>query len=867
MSKSNAVMLPPNVRPVRYDLTLTPDLTEFTFRGIQTVEIEVLEPTSAVVLNAAELEIQSCRLSLRDGSSRTPVEIRLKEAEETVTFRFDEQLPTGPAEMEIEFTGELNDKLRGFYRSSYTDQNGKQRFLATTQMEATDARRAFPCWDEPALKANFRLTLLVSTDLVAVSNMPIVAETEEASRRKRVQFAETPVMSTYLLGFVVGDLKAIEERAANGTLIRVWATAGNEERGRFALGVSVKLLAYMNDYFGIPYPLEKLDHLAIPDFAAGAMENWGVITYRENALLVDPQQSSAATRQRVASVVAHEMAHMWFGDLVTMAWWNDLWLNESFASWMGDRSVDNLFPEWETWTQFVSEDTNRALSLDGLQNSHPIEQEVNHPAEIGQLFDTISYSKGGSVLRMLEQFLGAEAFRQGLHQYLSVHQYANAATADLWSALGEASGQPVGAMMDSWVQQTGYPVIDVRATRGQDRIELAASQGRFLYENVLGARSGDDTLWHVPLRASTSGEAQPSSILMDGRTGSLDLDVAPPESKDAWFKVNPEQSGFYRVNYASEDWDRLRPAIQQRLLPPADRLGLQNDAYALSKAGFLPVTQFLELAQAYTDETDAYVWSDLAANLGGLDTVLSDEPYYDRFQEFARQIFRHAGRRVGWTVRPDESHLDALMRTTVLSGLGKYDDEEALGEAGSLFASYAQDPNSVHADLRSVVLNLAAKQGHRTSYDTIWELQERATLEEEKVRLLTALTHFETAELLNETLRRSLLPDEVRAHNTVRIVARAASNRHGRDLTWEFVKANWEEFDRRYSKGGFGLMELVSITARFATQEKLDDVAKFFEDHPTPAAERTVRQSLERVRLNIAWLEKNRRELADWFSG
>ncbi len=691
-------------------------------------------------------------------------------------------------------------------------------------------------------------------------------ETEESNGLKRVQFAETPLMSTYLLAFIVGDLKCIEQRADDGTLVRVWATSGNEEKGSFALDLSVKLLAYFNDYFGVPYPLEKLDHVAIPDFAAGAMENWGAITYREPAVLVDPEHSSAGTRQIVACIVSHEMAHMWFGDLVTMEWWNDLWLNESFASWIGDKAVDHLFPEWEMWTQFVSSDTTRALSLDGLRNSHPIEQEVNNPAEIGQLFDAISYSKGGSLLRMLEHFLGAETFRQGLHRYLTKHQYGNARQSDLWDALGEASGQAVAAMMDTWINQTGYPVLDIETTRGDDSIEVAAEQTRFVYEHLVAPLKSDDTLWHVPLSVRSSVDEKPASTSMEGRRAALRLPATSEEARGGWIKVNPEQTGFYRVNYSSDDWERLRPAVRNLELPPIDRLGIQNDAYALSKAGLLPVTQFLTLAEAYTNETDASVWSDLASNLGGLEALLADEPFYAQFEAFARRLFQPAGQRIGWDARPGERHLDTLLRTTVLAGLGDYGDEGALSEAAARFARYLKDPGSVHPDIRKVVLSLAAKKGDRSTYDAIWELEKRATLEEEKLRLLIALTQFERADLLDETLERSLTPD-VRSHNTVGVVSYVGANKHGRDRAWEFLKSNWPELDRRYGEGGFGLMRLVSITSRFNTQQKLEDVESFFKSNPVPAAERTIRQSLEEIRLSIAWLDLNRKELSDWFAG
>ena len=864
MSVTSGATLPGNVRPVRYDLTLTTDLNEFAFRGEEAVDIEVLESTSTITLNCAEIAIQGSKVVLPDGTSMDSRPAVLDDMKETATLLFDSPLPIGPAKLQITFTGELHDKLRGYYRSRYTDAEGRQRFLATTQFEATDARRAFPCWDEPALKATFAVTLEFPSDLVAVSNMPVASETQTSSGTRRVRFAETPRMSTYLLAFAVGDLKSIEQRADDGTLVRVWATSGHEHKGRFALETAVKLLAYFNDYFGIPYPLEKLDHLAIPDFAAGAMENWGAITYRETALLVDPEHSSAGTREVVASIVAHEMAHMWFGDLVTMEWWNDLWLNESFASWMGDKAVDHLFPDWQMWTQFLVADTNRALSLDGLKNSHPIEQEVNDPAQIGQLFDAISYSKGASLLRMLEHFVGPEAFRQGLQHYLTEHQYGNARTYDLWNALGEASGQPVAAMMDTWTKQTGYPVVDVRTERGPGGVKIMAEQRRFLYEHVAEPQGEDSALWHVALAVRAAESGQQASTLMDGRNAGLHLAVSDRPNSNDWIKVNPGQTGFYRVSYPPDELDRLKDPIGNLTLPAADRLGIQNDAYALSKAGLLGAAQFLGLAEAYANETDASVWADLAANLGSLDRLLMDEPYHGGYQAFARSIFQPIGRSVGWDARPGEGHLDALLRSTVLEQLGRYEDGDVLAEARERFNAYVEEPSAVHPDLRRAVLALAAQRGDRRMYDTLWDLVRSAPLQEEKVRLLAALTQFSQEELIEETLRRSLT-DDVRPHETINVVVGVAASRHGRESAWEFVKQNWAEFDRRYGEGGFGLMNLVSITSVFTTAERLEDVATFFEAHPAPAAERTVRQSLERIRLNVAWLRINGPELADWF--
>ena len=861
MPTTEAIVLPANVRPRHYQITLQPDLDKFTFDGLELIEIEIAETTSDIVLNADEMRVHTATL-IKDGNSQPATAITLDGERETVTLSFANAIEPGAAQLDLRFTGALNDKLRGFYRSQYVNPEGETAYLATTQFEATDARRAFPCWDEPSCKATFQLTLNIPTQMVAVSNTPIIDTAGLDSGYKSIMFARTPVMSTYLMAFIIGDLTYIEQEAANNTRVGVWTTRGKEEQGRFALETSARMLSFFNDYFGIPYPLEKLDHIAIPDFAAGAMENWGAITYRETALLVDPDNSSAGTRQRVAEVVAHEMAHMWFGDLVTMEWWDDLWLNESFASWMGTKAVDWAFPEWQMWTQFVNMDTNRALSLDGLKNSHPIEQEVKDPAEISQLFDAISYSKGASVIRMLEQFLTPEVFQRGLHQYLNANQYANARTEHLWAALEEASQQPVTAIMGTWTGQMGYPVLRVEAHESGDHLELALSQERFVYDNLMGETEPEQMVWQVPVGVAQSGNGESQILVMDSPQARLRLDR--PAGADGWFKVNPLQTGFFRVNYSEADWQRLIPAISALTLPATDRLGIQNDAYALSKAGLLPVTQFLALAEAYKNEDDASVWSDLASNLRDIELLVADEPYHENYRSFARNLFGPAARRIGWEARDGEGHLDALLRSTVLSQAGSYGDPEFLSQARERFDTYLKDGSTLHPDLRGLVFSLAAQGGDDTTYDALWELEKKADLQEEKIRLLLALARFTQPELLQETLRRAI-SDDVRSQDTISVITSVASNLRGRHLAWQFVKDNWDEFDRRYGDGGFGLMRLVSICSNFVDADKLAEVETFFQEHPAPAAERTIRQALERVRLNVRWLELNRSVLASRF--
>ena len=864
MTQSSPYRLPPNVRPTAYRLTLTPDLENFTFTGHVSIDLQVSESTGRFLLNAAELEITAASVTDAYGGPMPASGILLDEKRERAYLTFPREIATGRATLSMEFSGILNDQLRGFYRCRYTDADGAERNMAATQFEATDARRAFPCWDEPAAKATFELTLRIPSELTAVSNTMPEAETPAKEGTKEILFAPTPKMSTYLLAFIVGDLAAVEERAPNGTLVRIWATRGKEEQGRFALETAVDLLTYLDFYFGIPYPLEKLDHLALPDFAAGAMENWGAITYREIALLFDPVNSAANTRQRIAEIVAHEMAHMWFGDLVTMEWWDDLWLNESFASWMGNKAVDHIRPEWDMWTQFVYQDTNGGLSLDGLKNSHPIEMQVANPAEIGELFDAISYNKGGAVLRMLEDFLGEETFRQGIHHYLRSHQYGNARTEDLWASLEQVSGKPITTIMNTWVKQAGYPVVTVEeSTDAYDGAPaLSLTQSRFLYDRLLSPEDDDPARWQAPISIQQAGVQSKVAALMVGDTLNVPLDSA---GDSGWVKVNAGQTGFYRVNYDADQWKRLGEAVGSMELPATDRLGLQNDAYALMRAGSLSPATFLALAENYRGETHVSVWSDLASNLGSFDNLIGSQPYYDRFLPFAQGIFRKAAQRIGWEPRPDEGHLDTLLRTTILGQLGAYGDEVTIQEARARFDRFLERPESLPPDLRGMVISLTAQAGDGDTFDTLLQLEDAADLQEEKMRLLRALTRFQREDLLQKTLDLTLSP-RVRTQDTVSLVIGVAVNRIGGDMAWEFIKNNWDEFNRRYGAGGFAIMHLVSIIGRFTTLEHAADVEAFFAEHPAPGAQRTIQQSLERIRINARWLEVRGAEAGEWLS-
>jgi puromycin-sensitive aminopeptidase len=875
--EKNEYVLPTNVRPIRYQIELEPDLERFIFFGEEIINIEVLEQTSTIVLNAVELEVSGASLhwvlketGIWNDLKQEALEIVMDPERETVTIRFAEPLEAQRRyQLCMNFRGALSDKLHGFYRSKYALPDGTERYMATTQFEAVDARRAFPCWDEPAYKAVFEVTLVVPQDKTALSNMPSVDEAVYMMNgRKKVRFVPSPKMSTYLLAFIVGDLESLDGQTKNGTLVRIWATPGKRDQCRFALETGIRVLEYYEEYFGIPYPLPKMDMVAIPDFAAGAMENWGLVTYRERILLVDSQKSSTATKQHVASVIAHELAHQWFGNLVTMQWWDDLWLNEGFASWMGDKAVDHLFPEWDTWTQFYASDTASGLALDGLKNTHPIEVPVRNPKEIGEIFDAISYSKGASVIRMLENYLGEKVFQQGLSRYLSEHSYGNTRTEDLWAALSQVSGKNVAEIMDTWTKQPGYPVVKACEVLKDGERALQLSQKRFLYDGE--NRKGEQTLWNIPMRLTVAipqelgriAKMRKQRVLMQTKRKTIALGKLP---EDTWIKVNASQAGFFRVQYDEKLLRKLYPVIESRELSTLDRLGIENDVHALVRSGSIPVTHYLELVEHYRNETEYAVWAELAGGLSGIMGFLRNEEYSRELYEFVQDIFVPIASRLGWDPAEGECDLDALLRPLVIGQLGVTNDQDTVREATRRFSEFILNPQSLIPDLRGVVCSIVVTYGGSEAYESVLALYRSASLQEEKMRYAMTLARSQDVRLLQRTLEFAL-SQEVRMQDALSVIGAVAANPNGRDLAWEFVKARWQELDRIYGDSKYMLGRLIEgVVSGFSTEEKKREVAQFFDEHPVPGADRALKQSFERIDMNIKWLVGNRESAREWF--
>ncbi|XP_073968531.1 puromycin-sensitive aminopeptidase [Rhodnius prolixus] len=843
--------LPKTVKPVHYDLFLKPNLKTFAFEGRETIQVQVLKPTTKIVLNSLDLKISRAALQQK-GEHLTP-KLTISPEDETVALVFDVEIEQGAATIEFEFNGELNDKMKGFYRSNISSADGEQIYAAVTQFEPTDARRCFPCWDEPAIKAVFEVTVSAPKDKVALSNMPVASESIDGDNRV-VRFAPTPIMSTYLVAVVVGDFDHVEDKSEDGVLVRVYTPVGVKDQGRFALYVATKVLPFYKEYFQIAYPLPKIDLVAIADFSAGAMENWGLVTYRQSCLLVDTENTSASRKQWIAIVVGHELAHQWFGNLVTMEWWTHLWLNEGYATFVENLCVAHLFPEYDIWTQFVSDMYIRALELDCLKNSHPIEVPVGHPSEIDEIFDDISYNKGASVIRMLHRYIGDNDFRKGMNMYLTKHQYANTFTEDLWSALEEASSKPVRAVMSTWTKQMGFPVISVISSEqeGDTRV-LEVEQEKFCAD---AKNKGDPTLWMVPLTFSVKGHADEvaHSVMLEGKLARV---TVPNVEEGAWVKLNPGTVGFYRVRYPPEMLAQLIPAIQDKSLPPLDRLGILDDLFALVQAGHCDTVQVLKVIAAMKDEDNYTVWSIIANCLGKLDVLISNTQYVDAFKRFGQQVFKPIGEKLGWEQIPNESHLDTLLRSLVLSRLGWYGDAEVIAEAKKRFKAHVSGECIIPADLRAAVYKAVLSVGDEDTYNTMIKLYRDESLQEEKDRIYRALGAIGDKKILAKVLDFAM-SDEVRSQDKVFVIISVAMTKVGRELAWEFLKTNWVELLNRY-EGGFLLARLVKHTMEnFASDEMAREIEEFFANKDTSAAERSIQQSVESIRLNAAWLNRDR---------
>ncbi|XP_065216102.1 puromycin-sensitive aminopeptidase-like [Planococcus citri] len=847
--------LPTIVKPTVYDLFFKPDLNTFKFDGKSTVSLQILQPTSKIILNCVHINISQAQLKLASSGEILPAECSLNAEEETLELNFSTTLPAGDAQLSMDFVGELNNQMKGFYRCKYTAVAGKEdKYCAVTQFEATGARWCFPCWDEPSFKARFDITLAVDPDKVALSVMPVESEKITADGIKIVKFQRTPIMSTYIVAMVVGDFDYVEDKTSDGILIRVYTPPGKKEQGRFALHCATKVLPFYKDYFNIAYPLPKMDLIAVAELSFGAMENWGLITYRENYLLVDESNTSASTKQNVALIIGHELAHMWFGNLVTMEWWTDLWLNEGYASFDEYLCLAYLFPEYDAWTQFVTDSYNTAMELDSLKTSHAIEIPIGHPSEIEEIFDDISYNKGASVIRMLHGFIGDDHFRKGMNLYLTRHQFANSQTEDLWAALEETSSKPIKRIMPTWTEQKGYPVITIESSvqEADNTRTLVVRQSKF----TLDVDDQDnEALWLVPIsfsKRSNPTEACFSTILEDRQCKISIPNVSPSE----WIKVNPGTVGFYRTNYTADMLKLLIPSIADKTLPPVDRLGILDDLFALALAGQCDAVQVLDLMLAMVEEDNYSVWSSITVCLQKFDNLLSNTKFGDLFDEYCLKLIKPISEKLGVNSKPGEAHLEKLLRSSILNSLVKFGDQKFLDYASRRFEEYYSSQKEISADLRAVIYKGVIAASGKPEYDSLIQIYKNSDSQEEKLRILSSFSSIKDADLIDEALKFTL-SDDVNDAIATRGFISISSSKVGRDKSWQFLKENWSNIYSKY-KGGFQLTGLIKcMTENFASDEMAKEIDEFFATKDKSGIEKTIDQVLETIRNNARWLKKD----------
>ena len=774
--------LPKEVVPTDYSIRIVPNIDALKFSGTETVKLDVRNPVHRLVLNALEMEISEASL---DGKTLPKSAIQIDSENELIILALPSELAAGNHRLALSFSGKINQQGQGLFYMRYQEQGSpavaEKKFMLGTQFEATDARRFFPCWDEPAFRARFQLTTVVPGNWVAVSNMPIESEKKIAGG-KEVRFAATPPMSSYLNVFVAGELDLIESRSGP-TQIRVIATKGKAELGRYALEATAQILQYYNDYFGVPYPLPRLDQIALPGGFGGAMENWGGITYYESALLFDPKNSSAETKQIIYEVIAHEMAHMWFGDLVTMAWWDNLWLNEGFASWMGTKCTSHFNPQWEVWmrretprdpTRRVGIAKEAAMEGDARSTTHPIQQPVATEAEANSAFDDITYKKGQSFLRMLESFLGEEVFRDGIRRYIAEHQYSNATTADLWNALSEASKKPIGEIAAGWTEQPGFPVVKVEREAGG---KVSLRQERF----TVNFKNAPPLEWKIPLTYSVVGE-EPGTLLMTSKLESLQNIPA-----DRALKLNVNGAGNYRVEYDEPSWKLLLEALPK--LGVEDRVNLLSDAWALVQAGRAPVSLYFGLVEKLSASTELAEPEQIINVLDFINRALVGSPEREKFQRYSRSLLRPTFETLGWEPKKGEPPTAGNLRASLINALGDLNDPEIIAGCRERFQNYLANPASLAPDLRPSVLAVVGRYADEKTWSKLHELGLKTTSIEEKQNYYNALAEAIDPKLVKKTLPIALT-DELPTSRAVFLVPAVARDSGHPEIAWEFAKAN-----------------------------------------------------------------------------
>jgi aminopeptidase N len=834
-----AQRLPTSVTPQHYSLTLEPDLKTATFSGRETIDVTLAQPSNGITLNAAQITFQKVTITAH-GKTQTATVTENKPDQE-VTFHVEKKIPAGRATLRIRYTGILNDQLRGFYLSKTARRN-----YAVTQFEPTDARRAFPSFDEPAMKATFSTTLIVNKGDTAISNTNIVSDKPGPTPDKHtIRFATTPKMSTYLVAFLVGDFQCLSG-SSDGVPIRACATPDKVQMGAYALHAAEFFLHYYDNYFGIKYPMPKLDMIAIPDFEAGAMENFGAITYRETALLLNPKTASLAIKKNVAIDVAHEMAHQWFGDMVTMQWWNNIWLNEGFATWMESKAVATWKPEWRLLQ-------DEALSLDGVLNydagkiTRAIRAKAETPAQINQMFDGITYEKGGAVLAMTENYEGKEVFRRGVHRYLEAHMYGNATAQDFWNAQTAVSGKPIDKIMDSFIAEPGVPLLTFGAPKNGS---TEVSQQRFYLDPETHAEHPQT--WTVPVCFKTSGD--PKCELLSATQQTLTVPAAD------FFFADANDRGYYRTEYAAADYDKIL-SNAETALTPAERIGFAGNEWALMRSGRAGIGQYLDLASALRNDPSAAVIDNIASAIRTVDERIASPQDRAQLAAWVRQEFRPAYERVR-QISPSDSLEKQQLRATLFAVLGEIGhDPQIIAQAKDLAEKYIADQASVEPALVRPVLAIATENGDSHLFDQLQQLSKTSNNPDVQETSLIVLANFHNPALVRRALEYAT-SGQVRNQDAIFLFVVALRSRDTRQVAWDYMQQHWDRVKAELTEwmGEY----LVQATGTFCSAEKGQEVQSFFASHPVAAAQDAMQRTTVAIHDCTVLRAAQQQKLADW---
>ena len=845
-----AQRLPEIAAPDHYKLSFSPDFTKNDFAGEETIEVRVLKPTSQIVLNAAEIDFQETTIS--SGGATQKATVTPDKDKQTASLAVDHSISPGPATIHIRYHGILNDQLRGFYLGK--DSNGQK--YAATQFEATDARRAFPSFDEPAYKAIFDVTVAADNGMTVISNSKVVSDTPGPEGKHTVHFAPTPKMSSYLVAMVVGKFDYIEG-LVDGIPIRVYATPGKKDLSTFALDAAENIMRYYNQYFSIKYPYGKLDLVGLADFSAGAMENTGCITFREILLLVDERQTPIDLKREVASVIAHEMAHQWFGDLVTMQWWDDIWLNEGFATWMSTKPLEAWKPEWKMQLQDVNFNAE-SMDADSLVNTHPIHQQAETPEQILELADDITYGKTAAVLRMLESYLGPETFRAGVNAYLEKHAYANATAANFWDAQTQTSKKPVDKLMPTFIDQPGPPLVSVKTACSGNSEKVTLQQQRYFFDRAK-FEAGSSERWQIPVCM------KPGS---SGKTGAEHCELLTQQEQtftlpgcSAWININADAKGYYRSGYES-DAVRAMARDAETALSPAERIMLPNDVSASVRVGREKIGDYLAVVEGLRMDRSEAVLGPLMDQLNYIGRYLVTDADRESYRSWVRETFAPVAADVGWEPKPGESADREGLRAGLMFTLGyTAHDPEVDALARKLANQALDDPSSVNHELAFAAFRVAASTGDEAFYNKIKDRLKTAKAPEEIYLYQSSLADFGDPALVEKTLELAISP-EVRSQDSLQVISRVMRSPGGEKLAWDFVRSNW---DKVTSLGGAFAGSAVAGTAgSFCDANMRDQVENFFVTHHEPAAERKLKQSVERINYCVDFKAQQGTQLAAW---